>query len=70
MFGNVMVSFNICSISIILSDERSSFDLKYDDDDDVRHHWLKNDGVTVNDAAPCSLATQMKSALSAHQIFF
>ena len=52
MFGNTMVSFNICSISIILSDERSSFDLKYDDDDDVRRHWIKNDAVMTIKPSP------------------
>ena len=24
--------------NVTVSDERSSFDIKYDDDDDVRHH--------------------------------
>ena len=31
--------------NITVSDESSSLDLKYDDDNDVRHHWIKNDGV-------------------------
>ena len=31
--------------NIRVSEERSSFNIKYDDDDDVRRHWIKNDGV-------------------------
>ena len=31
--------------NITVSDKRSSFDLKYGDDDDVRRHWIENDGV-------------------------
>ena len=54
MFGNAMASFNIHSISVIItvqsdgdgdddgnitvSDERLSFDLKNDDDDDVNRY--------------------------------
>ena len=33
--------------NITVSVERLSFDLEYDDDDDVRRHWIKNDSVMM-----------------------
>ena len=33
--------------NVTVGDERSSSDLKYDNDDDVRHHWFENDGVMM-----------------------
>ena len=44
--------------NVIVSDERSSFDFKYDDDDNVNRHlkkWRHHDdlAVIVNDAALC-----------------
>ena len=46
--------------NLTVSDERSSFHFKYDDDDNVNRHlkkWLRRDDltVTVNDAAPYSV---------------
>ena len=44
--------------NLSICDERSSFNFKYDDDDNVNCHlkkWLHNDDLAVNvdDAAPC-----------------
>ena len=31
--------------NITVSYERLSFNIKYDNDDNIRRHWIKNDGV-------------------------
>ena len=39
--------------NVTVSDERLSFESKYDDDNDVRRYWFKDYGVmTVNATAP------------------